>query len=644
MKTVYKSFFSVAILSLAFAGCTKQEVNSIDDSQISAKQITFHAITPETRTTFGTLANGKYPTIWSANDTEVKIAQNYTNAVAAAVTKISDTEASFDATFTDDESGSYTFYAVSPASQVISGVNDRYFSWNLEIPTEQTPTTTGPDEKAMLMVATSTTSTSFPTSVDFSFTHLTAYAKMTITNLSLDEGDKISSVLVTASNNIAYRYFYYVGGENAGTMVESSAQKAITIHTESASDIWFGCAPLASGTILSIAVTTANSKVYTKENIAIPAALNAGHVAVFNVNFSGISSGDDKVYNLVTSYDDLTAGSKVILAAIGAFEYAAGIGSTSSNYLSEVSTPKSDDFSKITNPASTVDVFTIEAGTNNNTIALKGTNGYVYASSSSSNYMSIQSTNDANGSWLPTIKNATTGEMLLVAQGANRPYMRYNGGASRFSCYASEGDNVALYKLAGSGSGGSLITTVTVTYNGNGNTAGEVPSAFVTTGAFTVADAGTLVKTGYVFNGWNTSANGSGTSYEVGDVVTVTANTTLYAQWKESTGETLVTFVAGTDVSSTTTLTKDDVTITTTSGTFSRTDNYRIYANNSMTVSVPEGCEITSIVFTISQNTFTTETGEYDTASQSWTGSEQSVTLSASGGQVRITKIVVTYK
>ena len=35
----------------------------------------------------------------------------------------------------------------------------------------------------------------------------------------------------------------------------------------------------------------------------------------------------------------------------------------------------------------------------------------------------------------------------------------------------------------------------------------------------------------YEFNGWNTAANGSGTSYAAGAEITIAANTTLYAQW-----------------------------------------------------------------------------------------------------------------
>ncbi|MBQ9548586.1 MAG: InlB B-repeat-containing protein [Bacteroidales bacterium] len=389
----------------------------------------------------------------------------------------------------------------------------------------------------MILAATSSTVGTFPSSVDLDFSHITAYVKMSITNLDLAVGDEVASVLVSANANIAYRYYYYVGGAKVGTLEENGATNAITILTDSPSNIWFACAPMASGTELTISVTTTNSKVYTKV-INTPAALAAGHVATFDVDFAGITPPSDKVYNLVTSYSELTAGSKVIIAAVGATAYAAGIGTTESNFISTVSQAKSLDYSKITNPAATVDVFTIEAGGATNTIALNGTNGYLYAKGGG-NCLGIQTTNDVNGYWTPTIVNAETGEMTLIAMdSSNNNHIRYNGPSSRFSCYASGSsvsDLQALYKLEGSGSGPSLITPYTVTYNGNGNTGGTAPASVVTSGPFTVAAAGTLVKTDCTFTGWNTAANGSGSSYAAGASAVATGDLTLYAQWSSKT-------------------------------------------------------------------------------------------------------------
>jgi len=75
----------------------------------------------------------------------------------------------------------------------------------------------------------------------------------------------------------------------------------------------------------------------------------------------------------------------------------------------------------------------------------------------------------------------------------------------------------------------------TVTYNGNGNTSGTAPSdsnsPYNNGSTVTVLGQGSLVKTGYVFQGWATSSSGS-VAYTQGQTFTITANTTLYAVWQ----------------------------------------------------------------------------------------------------------------
>jgi uncharacterized repeat protein (TIGR02543 family) len=70
-----------------------------------------------------------------------------------------------------------------------------------------------------------------------------------------------------------------------------------------------------------------------------------------------------------------------------------------------------------------------------------------------------------------------------------------------------------------------------VTYLGNGNTGGTAPVDVTFSGSTTIAAPGTLVKTGYTFSGWNTNANGSGTSYAAGATYSTAANLVLYAKW-----------------------------------------------------------------------------------------------------------------
>ncbi len=108
---------------------------------------------------------------------------------------------------------------------------------------------------------------------------------------------------------------------------------------------------------------------------------------------------------------------------------------------------------------------------------------------------------------------------------ANGTGTSYNGGDT----FAMGSSNVTLYAQW-------TENTYSVTYNGNSNTAGAVPTDATSyhngDTATVLGNTGSLVKTGYTFNGWNSAANGTGTSYNGGDTFAIaTANVTLYAQW-----------------------------------------------------------------------------------------------------------------
>jgi hypothetical protein len=82
-------------------------------------------------------------------------------------------------------------------------------------------------------------------------------------------------------------------------------------------------------------------------------------------------------------------------------------------------------------------------------------------------------------------------------------------------------------------------TYYTVTYYANGATGGSAPTD--TTNyqqgqtVTVLGNTGNLVKTGSSFSGWNTAANGSGTTYTQGQTFAMgSANVTLYAMWTAS--------------------------------------------------------------------------------------------------------------
>ena len=83
-------------------------------------------------------------------------------------------------------------------------------------------------------------------------------------------------------------------------------------------------------------------------------------------------------------------------------------------------------------------------------------------------------------------------------------------------------------------------SSYTLTYNGNGSAGGTAPtdpnSPYAVGATVTVlGNTGNLTKSCANFTGWNTAANGSGTSYAPGATFSINANTALYAQWVSTT-------------------------------------------------------------------------------------------------------------
>jgi uncharacterized repeat protein (TIGR02543 family) len=99
-----------------------------------------------------------------------------------------------------------------------------------------------------------------------------------------------------------------------------------------------------------------------------------------------------------------------------------------------------------------------------------------------------------------------------------------------------------LFLFVGLGLQPAQAVDYAITYNANetqhqtGVTAGTVPSptSYASGTVVTVsANTGNLTRQGFTFAGWNTAANGSGTTYAAGSgTFSLTTNLTLYAKWE----------------------------------------------------------------------------------------------------------------
>ena len=147
----------------------------------------------------------------------------------------------------------------------------------------------------------------------------------------------------------------------------------------------------------------------------------------------------------------------------------------------------------------------------------KTTNASVYADDDSGSGNGSTYTNASNDSYLGAVIWNSNYEIQVTT----------------FSAGVTGG--FAIYSSAGTISGATGFNTVT--FNANNGT-GSASVASVTQAsagaAVTLATQNTLLRTGFTFAGWNTAADGSGTTYLAGATYTPTSSLTLYAQWNST--------------------------------------------------------------------------------------------------------------
>ena len=146
-------------------------------------------------------------------------------------------------------------------------------------------------------------------------------------------------------------------------------------------------------------------------------------------------------WSLVTDASKLAEGDVIVIVAAGS-NVALSTTQNDNNRGQQEITKNADNTVTIDDK---VQQLTLGAGTKTGTFSLSTGSGYLYASSSKSNYMKTTATLDANGSWTITIDESNNA--TIKANGANtRNWLRYNSNSSIFSCYSSGQDDVQIYR------------------------------------------------------------------------------------------------------------------------------------------------------------------------------------------------------
>ena len=201
--------------------------------------------------------------------------------------------------------------------------------------------------------------------------------------------------------------------------------------------------------------TSSNTKVATINETTGEITLVAAGTTTISVTVAGddtynegtgsyeltVAVVSSETWSLVTDASTLAEGDVIVIVAADA-AFAMSTTQNSNNRGQAAIIKNTDNTVTITNE---VQQLTLGAGKTTGTFSLSTGNEYLYAASSSRNYLRTQETLDANASWTITIADKVA---TIKAQGTNtNNWLRYNSSSSIFSCYASDQGDVQIYRM-----------------------------------------------------------------------------------------------------------------------------------------------------------------------------------------------------
>ena len=405
-----------------------------------------------------------------------------TNDAVFANTYLEGLEANFEGDADVAVGEGITFYSYYPASAGAKTYANGTIG--LDVPSEQVPvlhTENGYsfDPKADLLIAKPATCTIWEdpdsdknfafSDADMFFARLTGVLRIELNAASSTAfaGEAVKSFRVdVSSGDIAGRVVVDPVTGELGGVNSLSGCKSITatynvetcpviLGAESCNNVILSVAPVTipAGSTMTFTIVTANATTGAEAHTLVKTVSGTPKAIAFESSKPTViklALTDDNIsnntieYELVKSATDLVVGSEVIIASSDK-DFALGT-TQASNNRPGVSQSKEDNGQKIVGPSETVQLLSIVAGNQDNTIAFYTGDGYLCAASSGSNYLRTESELTDNSSWSVSI-DSETGVASIVAQGSyTRNTMQYNVSSNLFACYSSASQGaIAIY-------------------------------------------------------------------------------------------------------------------------------------------------------------------------------------------------------
>ena len=252
---------------------------------------------------------------------------------------------------------------------------------------------------------------------------------------------------------------YTIGGAalDLSTLWDSNSTGAVTYSVTNAGTT----GATVNGT--SFTATAAGTCTVQASQVATATHNAATATATITVTAPAGGGGGEETWTLVTNASNLKVGDEIVIAASGS-DYALST-TQNSNNRGQAAVTKNGETITFGND---VQVLTLQTGNVSNSFAFYTGSGYLYAASSTKNYLRTETNLSDNSSWSIAITNA--GVATIEAQGTNtRNVLKYNSSSSIFSCYGSGQEDVSIYKKGGGTTNYTITSTLSHVTADGGN-------------------------------------------------------------------------------------------------------------------------------------------------------------------------------
>lgn len=444
MKKTVKFFGLAAIASMALVSCQKESLAPASEAKMV--EMTVHggpdALTKTVLQEDGTV-------LWGEGEKLVvfqTVGETTTFATSSeGVTTDGGQTMTFGVAFAENpDASAFTYNAVYPASIFITEDNPKVDAIKTNFPSIQKPTATSYDAAADLLIAKPLEATEQPSDLLLAFHRVAGIGKMTIKNLASTAN--VREVVFTAKHAGEEAAAPILAGRTRVNLTEGTAEYGYNSPTNSLKldysgqtiaangmTAYFASLPfaLAEGDSFTVAVTTTDGKVFTKE-VSLPAgktlAVKSGRSSTFSVNMTGAE--EEEVANLEGEYifiGKTTSDWRYMTPQVST-------GSTPFILVNEtgvtLAADKLDLTSSATNFPTVTDTWTVEKSGDNYAIKSKG-----------GKYVSWPGTGNsatlADDPYELTISKKENGSFEIVSVATSDRKFGFNSGNPRFAFYTS---------------------------------------------------------------------------------------------------------------------------------------------------------------------------------------------------------------